>query len=176
MTGNNLSDLDTEQILSGICKAEGLDDASILNFNADNFDLMVTSAFDLDNAGAIRFSYVQNQKTYSAQLRLFYEENKYFVTDRSEWVEQTKVYKLRDYLNAVRYLPQEDIQKLSPDADHYSIYMRQEGTPADYSRIVTYDKEGAGEIGSWQIHLEIQPLKNGHGLGDDVIHAFYDSE
>ena len=173
MTGRNLSELDTEQILSGIREAEGLDDSSLLNCNADNFDLMVTSAFDLDNAGAISFSYVEHQKTYSSQLRLFYEENKYFVTDRSEWPEQTQIYKLRDYLNALRYLPQEEIRKLSPNADHYSIYMRTEGTPEDYNRAVTYGKEGAGEVDGWQIHLEIQPLQNGHGIGGDVIHAFY---
>ena len=175
MTGRNLSDLDTDQILSGICEAEGLDDPSVLNTNADNFDMAVTSDFDLDNAGAIRFSYVEHKKTYCAQLRLFYEENQYFVTERSEWLEQTKIYKLRDYLDALRYLPQEEIKKLSPDADHYSIYMRPEGTPEDYSRVVTYGKNGAGEIGGWQIHLEIVPLKNGRGTGADVIHAFYDS-
>lgn len=175
MTGRNLSNLDTEQILSGICKAEDLDDPSSLSYNASNFDLMVTSAFDLDNAGAISFFYVEHQKTYSAQLRLFYEKNKYFVTDRSKWPEQTQIYKLRDYLNALRYLPQEEIQKLSPNADHYSIYMRTEGTPKDYGRVVTYGKDGAGEIGGWQIHLEIQPLQNGHGTSSDVIHVFYDS-
>ena len=175
MTGRNLSDLDTDQILSGICEAEGLDDSSVLNTNADNFDMAVTSDFDLDNAGAIRFYYVENQKTYGAQLRLFYEENKYFVTERSEWLEQTKIYKLRDYLDALRYLPQEEIRKLSPNAAHYSIYMRPEGTPEDYSRVVTYGKDGAGEIGGWQIHLEIVPLKNGRGTGADVIHAFYGS-
>lgn len=175
MSGRNLSDLDTEQILSGICEAEDLDDGSGLNFNASNFDLMVTSGFDLDGAGAISFSYVQNQKTYSAQLRLFYEENQYFITERSEWPKQTKIYKLRDYLDALRFLPQEEIRKLSPDADHYSIYMRPEGTPEDYSRVVTYDKDGPCTIDGWQIHLEIQPLQNGHGIGADVIHAFYTS-
>ena len=175
MTGRNLSDLDTDQILSGICEAEGLDDPSVLNTNADNFDMAVTSDFDLDNAGAIRFYYVENKKTYCAQLRLFYEENQYFVTERSEWLEQTKIYKLRDYLDALRYLPQEEIRKLSPDADHYSIYMRPEGTPEDYSRVVTYGKDGAGEIVGWQIHLEIVPSQNGHGTGADVIHAFYGS-
>lgn len=175
MTGRNLSDLDTDQILSGICEAEGLDDATNLNFNADNFDLMVTAAFDLDNAGAISFSYVEHQKTYSAQLRLFYEQNKYFVTDRSELPEQTQFYKLGDYLNALRYLPQEEIRKLSPDADTYSIYMRPEGTPEVYSRVLTYGKDGPGEIDGWQIHLEIQPLQNGHGTSSDVIHVFYDS-
>lgn len=175
MTGRNLSDLDTEQILSGICKAEGLDDSSSLNCNANNIDLMVTSAFDLDNAGAISFFYVEKQRTYNAQLRLFYEENKYFVTDRSEWPEQTQIYKLRDYLNALHYLPQEEIQKLSPDADHYAICMRMEGTPEDYSRVVTYGKDGAGKIGGWMIHLEVQPLQNGNGIGSDAIHVFYDS-
>ena len=175
VTGRNLSDLDTDQILSGICEAEGLEDPSVLNANADNFDMAVTSDFDLDNAGAIRFSYVEHKKTYCAQLRLFYEENQYFVTERSKWLEQTMIYKLRDYLDALRYLPQEEIKKLSPDADHYSIYMRPEGTPEDYSRVVTYGKDGAGEIGGWQIHLEIVPLKNGRGTGADVIHAFYNS-
>lgn len=173
MTGRNLSNLDTDQILSGICKAEDLDDSSFLNFNADNFGLRVNSGFDLDDAGAIHFSYMQHQKIYCAQLQLHCEEKRYFVTGRSECPPQTRIYKLGDYLDALRYLPQEEIRKLAPDADRYLILMRPEGTPEDYGRVITYNKDGPCAIDGWLIHLEIQPMENGHGIGADVIHVFY---
>ena len=173
MTGCNISNLDTDQILSGICEAEGLEDSSLLNFNADNFDLQVNSDFDLDHDGAIRYFYVEHQKTYSAQLQLNSKENRHLVTVRSEWPEQTQVYKLRNYLDALRYLPQKEIRKLSPDADRYLIVLRSEVIPEDYSRVVTYDEGGPSAIDGWVIHLEIQPMRNGSGSGADVIHVFY---
>ena len=175
MTGHNISNLDTEQILTGICKAEGLDDSSILYCNADNFDMMLTTEFDFDNSGAIRFSYEQNKKIFSAQLRLFLEDTQYFVTERSEWIDEKRHFLLREYLDALRFLPQKEIRLLSEDADAYSICIQPEGTPEDYERTVMSQSDGAGDADGWIIHLEILPLQNGYGSGDDVIHAFYEA-
>lgn len=129
INGNNVSELDTEMVVEKIAKAEGLENSSQLFVDADNFDLMFTSDFNWANDGAIRFLYGQNQKYYSAQLRMFHDDNKYFITDRSEWIEPEKIFLLSHYLDALKYMPQEEIRQLSPDADGYSVFMRHEGAP-----------------------------------------------
>lgn len=123
INGSNVSELDTEMVVEKIAKAEGLENSSQLLVDADNFDLMFTSNFNWANDGAIRFLYGRNQKYYSAQLRMFHDDNKYFITDRSEWIEPEKVFLLSHYLDALKYMPQEEIRQLSPDADGYSVYI-----------------------------------------------------
>lgn len=180
MSGHNISALDPNQILAGICNAEGLEEPSSLHVNMGNFDLVLTNDFDLAGSGAIRFFYTENQKTYSSQLRLFVHENQYFVTERTEWPEQKQVFSLRGYLEALQYLPQDEICKLSPDADTYSVLLQATGTPEDFERVVTYTAGGAGRIAGWNIHLEVQPnhKRDGayYGSDDEVIHVFYGTE
>ena len=181
INGSNVADLDTERVVEIIANAEKLDDGSQLCVNEDNFDLMFTHDFKWANDGAIRFFYTRNQTTYSAQLRMFHNENKYFITDCSEWTEQGQSFKLFHYLDALKYMPQEEIRELFPDADGYSVYMRHDGVPDDYERVLTYSKNGIVEIDGWNIHLEIQPLhevpEGGYnGTGDEVIHIFYNHQ
>lgn len=112
---------------------------------------------------------------------MFHDDNKYFVTDSSEWAEQTQSFKLTHYLNALKYMPQDEIRKLSPDADDYCVYMRNDGIPDDYTRVLKYSQVGISEIEGWHIHLEIQPLHKNpdsgyHGSGDEVIHLFYNQQ
>jgi len=178
INGSNVSELDTEQVIAKIVKAEKMEHGSQLCVNANNFDLMFTPDFDWANDGAIRFFYGRNQKFYSAQLRMFHDENKYFITERSEWVEQDRIFLLQHYLDALKYMPQEGIRQLSPDADGYSVMQADYGAPDDFDRMITYSAEGAMELDGWYIHLEVQPLhevEGGayNGSGDEVIHLFY---
>ena len=124
---------------------------------------MFTSYFEWANDGAIRFFYLKNQATYSAQLRMIHDDNKYFITDSSEWVEQEQFFKLIHYLDALKYMPQEEIRKLSPDADGFSVYMRNDGVPGDYNRVLKYSQNGVEDIDGWYIHLEVQPLHEVEG-------------
>ena len=179
MEGTNLSDLDPQYILAHIAAVEKLDDTAAPNVNADNFDLLLTDEFDLAGSGAIQFFYTKKQQVYSAQLRLFTDEDHYYVTSRTKWVEQERIFKLQHYLEALQYLPQERIRQLSPDADGYDVVFRDGGTPEDYDRVITYSPDGTGEIDGWFIHLELQPLHEQegayNGTGDEVIHLFYGS-
>lgn len=180
INGSNVSELDTEMVVDKITKAEGLENSSQLLVSADNFDLMFTSDFNWANDGAIRFLYGKNQKYYSAQLRMFHDDNKYFITDRSEWIEPEKIFLLSHYLDALKYMPQEEIRQLSSDADGYSVFMRHEGAPGDYERVLKYSQNGVNNNDGWYIHLEVQPLhevEGGgyNGTGDEVIHLFYNS-
>ena len=181
LDGDNVADLDTDRVTEMIAKIKNLDDGSQLCVNEDAFDLMFTSDFHWANDGAIRFFYIKNHKTYSAQLRMFHSDNKYFVTDSSNCPDQTQSFKLIHYLNALKYLPQEEIRKLSPDADGYCMCLRNDGIPSDYERVLTYSQNGAEDIDGWKIHLEIQPLHKVsvggyNGSGDEVIHLFYNNE
>lgn len=180
INGSNVSELDTEMVVEKIAEAEGLENSSQLLVDADNFDLMFTSDFSWANDGAIRFLYGQNQKYYSAQLRMFHDDNKYFITDRSEWIEPEKVFLLSHFLDALKYMPQAEIRQLSPDADGYSVMMRHEGAPGNYDRVLKYNQNGVNTNDGWYIHLEVQPLhevEGGgyNGTGDEVIHLFYNS-
>ena len=178
INGENVSELDTDRVLEKIADAENLEDTSLLCVNADNFDLMFTPEFDWANDGAIRFFYTKNQKTYSAQIRMFHEDNKYFITDRSDWIDQERIFKLKYYLDALKYIPQEEVRQLSPDADGYSVMQVDYGMPDDFDRVVTYSSQGTMELYGWYIHLTVQPLHeladgSYNGSGDEVIHLFY---
>ena len=71
MTGKNISQLDTEQILTHIRKAQRCGKNTAFYVNGDNFDLQLTTDFDLTDGGAVRFFYPEGNITYSAQLRIF---------------------------------------------------------------------------------------------------------
>ena len=177
LNGSNVSSLNTKLILEKIAEAENLEDSSQLNVNADNFDLMLTADFDWANDGAIRFFYTERDKTYSAQLRMFHDDGKYFITDRSEWIEQNRIFKLKHYLEALKYMPQEEIRKLSPEADGYDVMQVDYGTPADFTRVLTYSEGGVMDLDGWYIHLTVQPLyevdEAYNGVGSELIHLFY---
>ena len=177
LRGENVSDMEPAQITENIAAAEGLKDGSLLCVNTDNFDLQLTSGFDWANDGAIRFFYTEKDGTYSAQLRIFHAKKQYYVTERTKWAEPDQIYKLSDYLNALKYMPQEEIRKLSQNADGYSVFQLADGTPGDYERVLTYSAGGRKDIDGWYIHLAVQPLHNVNGAyngsGDEAIHLFY---
>lgn len=176
--GDRTADLDTERVVDMIAKAEKLTDGSQLYVSDNNFDLLFTPDFKWEHDGTIRFFYTKKQQTYSAQLRMFHEENKYFITAVSKSTEPETRFKLSDYLDALKYMPQEEIRKLSPDADSYSVCVRKDGAPKDYERVLIYNRNGIVPNNGWYIHLEIQPShkvpEGGYkGFGDETIHIFY---
>lgn len=176
MTGNNLSDLDVDTILEHIQKIEGQDDGTIY-MNSDNFSLSVNSEFDWVYSQTVRYFFYENQEIHSAQLRIFPDEDKFYITESSQWVEQDRIFLLRHYLEALKYLPQEEIRQLAP-ADQYIIQHVDGGRPSDYDRVITYSSEGAGQTDGWFIHLMVQPLYEAdggsyQGRGDEIIDLFY---
>ncbi|WP_297719432.1 M56 family metallopeptidase [Intestinimonas sp.] len=174
MEGNQISDLDPQEIVEQIAKRKKLDGDVGLYVNGDQFDLLLTSDFCWDRAQAVRFSYVKDQTTYSAQLRLFTEDSQYFVTESQEWPEQNRVFQLQTYLEALKHLPQEEIRRLSPDADGYSVLLMEEGTPGDDARSITYGADGVEDLDGWYIHLAVAPLHADHSSSaDEMIHLFY---
>lgn len=183
MAGKNVSQLDTEQIISHVKKTQKCRKNTDLYVNGDNFDLQLTTDFDLTDGGAVRFFYPDGKTTYSAQLRIFSDTGKFFVTLRSEWARQQTQYQLADYLDALKYLPQAEIRARFPDAEGFYVSLTEEGAPEDYEDTLTYRANGAGEISGWQIHLALTPRQE-HMQTDEnaeraqetqALHLFYEN-
>ena len=175
MSGNNVSDLNPEAIVDRIMDIENIENSGVYT-NSMNFSLQVNSNFDWVDSQTVSYFYTKNKTTYKGQLRIFPDEEKYFLAEPSEGHEQERIFLLHQYLEAIKYLPQESIRQMAP-ADQYIIQHREEGRPSDYERVITYTTEGAKEIEGWYIHLQIQPLHEEggqyHGTGDEVIDVFY---
>lgn len=183
MAGKNVSQLDTEQIISHVKKTQKCRKNMDLYVNGDNFDLQLTADFDLTDGGAVRFFYPDGKTTYSAQLRIFSDTGKFFVTLRSEWARQQTQYQLADYLDALKYLPQAEIRARFPDAEGFYVSLTEEGAPEDYEDTLTYRANGAGEISGWQIHLALTPRQEHLQMGEEAasvqeaktLHLFYEN-
>ena len=183
MAGKNVSQLDTEQIISHVKKTQKCRKNTDLYVNGDNFDLQLTADFDLTDGGAVRFFYPDGKTTYSAQLRIFSDSGKFFVTQRSEWTQQQTQYQLADYLDALKYLPQAEIRARFPDAEGFYVSLTEEGTPEDYEDTLTYRANGTGEISGWQIHLALTPRQEHLQMGEEAasaqeaktLHLFYEN-
>ena len=185
MDGSNVSQLDSAQIAGKIAKTQKLKNSEALYVNADNFELRLTKNFDFENRGTIRFFYYDKWDVYSAQLRIHPDSGKFFVTERGEWAEQQSVYQLTDYLDALKFLPQAEIGARYPDAQGYLVMLTEGGTPEDFEDVLTYGKDGAGEIDGWQIHLLLIPRyekaetdaedTEDAAAGTQWLHLFYEN-
>ena len=177
MSGDNVSNLKPEAIVDRIMDIENFDNSGVY-MNSLNFSLQVDSDFNWADSQAVTYFFMKSKTTYMGQLRIFPNEGKYFLTEPSEGQEQQSIFLLRHYLEAVKYLPQKVIRQMAP-ADQYIIEHREEGTPNDYERVITYTSDGAKEIEGWNIHLRILPLhEDGEGYsgtGEEVIDVFYSS-
>ena len=175
MNGNNVSGLDPEAIVERILDIEDITNSGV-HVNTSNFPVQVDSNFNWADSQTVSFFFKENHKTYSSQLRIYPEEDKYFLTEPDEWPEQEVHFLLRHYLEAIKYLPQYEIQQMAP-ADQYIIQHVANGRPSDYERVITYSSDGVQETTGWFIHLQIQPLhadEEGYsGSGDEVIELFY---
>lgn len=183
MAGKNVSQLDTEQIISHVKKTQKCRKNTDLYVNGDNFELQLTADFDLTDGGAVRFFYPDGKTTYSAQLRIFSDTGKFFVTLRSEWARQQTQYQLADYLDALKYLPQAEIRAHFPDAEGFYVSLTEEGAPEDYEDTLTYRASGAGEISGWQTHMALTSRQEHLQMGEEAasaqeaktLHLFYEN-
>lgn len=193
MSEKNISELDTDSILTNISKAKKLDGTS--EIWTDKYGISASLDPNLNFSGfsnTIWFCYTKNQKTYSSQMNINIRNNEYNIANYEElyfeypiyegykWSENDEVYKLRDLLNAVKYLPKEEIKKLAPNADAYSIDFKSDLSPNNEDYVITYNKDGVTKSDESKIHLTIWSMKrdkqhnNGYiSNGQNLIHAYY---
>lgn len=175
MDGTNLANLDPQDIVEQI---ENLEDTSQLYVNGDNFEITLTSDFQWESSETVRFFYFKNQETYSAQLRISPQENKYFITQAGRWPEQDSIFLLVNYLEALKYLPQAEIRQMLPHAVGYAVSLVEEGSPENYPQSLTYTPQGAGTMDGWYVHLLVEPVyENNEGTpASEGVHLFYGGE
>lgn len=177
MTGNNVSNLNPEAIVDRIIDIENITNSGVYT-NPNNYSLQVDSDFNWagEDSQAVRYFFSDSKSTYSGQLRIFPDKEKYLILPPTEKKDQESTFLLRHYLDAVKYLPQDSIRQMAP-ADQYIIQQREEGQPSDYNRVITYSSKGVEDTDGWYIHLQIQPLHEEggqyHGTGDEVLDVFY---
>lgn len=176
MDGHNVSNLDPQNIVSRIVKIEKLDEGSNIYMTDNDFGVQVTADFEWIYSQTIQYFYLKGQDTYSAQLRKLPDEDTFRMTESSEWGEQSSNFLLYHYLQALKYLPQEEIRQMAP-ADLYIVRHFHEGKPSDYDRVITYSPGGTSDINSWFIHLRLEPFHTVdgayRGTEEGVIHLFY---
>lgn len=178
MAGRRVSDLEPQKIVEQIAQMEKLQNSSQLYANGDNFEIILTPDFQWIHDETVRFFYLRNQETYSAQLRLFPEENQYFVTEATQWPEQDRYFILQTYLEALKYLPQAEIRAFLPQAAGYVVQWIDAGSPDSENRVVTYTAQGVHAIDGWYIHLLVEPIYEGkEGVpAEEGVHLFYGEE
>lgn len=182
MTGVNLSDLQPLEITQSIGEIVGKD-YSELALTPDNFELTVSTDFSYIESEAIRFLYdIDKENCKAAQLRIFPTEADFFVTEsNNNWVApKEQVFKLYSYLEALKYLPQEEIATLcTTPPQRYAIQISANDSEYNEGRQIFYNKDGVTENNDWQIRLDIQPLYEAdgsfNGVGNDIIHVYYNS-
>ena len=175
MGGGNVADLDPAGIVDRIVRYQDMEyDNAYVNTN--NFSLTVDGNFDWVDSQAVRYFYYEDQSVRSGQLRIFPEEQAYFLTESEPWPDQNRIFLLRHYLDALKYLPQDAIRALAP-ADRYLIEHIDGGSPTGFDRVITYSAFGPGPTDGWYLHLRLLPLHeagDGYaGGGDEAVHLFY---
>lgn len=184
MTGANIRDFDAAAVTETIVKDKKLSDASQLYVCAEKTEIVLTEKFDWAEACPlfVQFFYEKNGKYQAAQLSVFPEAEKYAVTGSTDWAEPKSLYHLQDFLEALQYMPQDEIRALQPDADQYRVQLTQEGAPEGSERSITYGPGGAAELDGWYIHLTLYPIhaakdetETSGGVGDpkQAIELFY---
>ena len=114
---------------------------------------------------------------------MFHTKKQYYITERTKWAEQDQIYKLSDYLDALKYLPQAEIRARFPDAEGFYVSLTEEGAPEDYEDTLTYRASGAREISGWQIHLALTLRQEHLQMGEEAasaqeaksLHLFYEN-
>ena len=176
MNGSNISELDTEQIVDRIAKAEKLNGNSQPYVGGDN--ILFASDFTWMTDDVIRYYYFKNQEAYSGKLQMFPDKNRYLITKAEEHVKPVLIYRISDYLNALKYMPQEKIRRLYPDAEAYVVHLISDGAPSDYEHVITYTQNGIEDIDGWYIHLMVSPTYEAepggyYGSDEELLHLFY---
>lgn len=183
MQGLNVSDLQTDALLHHIAQVLGAKREQII-VPEDNFQLQVSGNFDWMESQTVSMLISKSETGgafYAAQLRIFPGEHQFWVTKPQPQEPPQKYFYLGDYLDALKYLPQEQIRSLMRNnPDTYLINFAGNASPSDNQPCVFYDQSGVtGTNSGWSVRLDIQPGYRDadgsgyHGSGSDAIHVFY---
>ena len=179
LPGPNVADMDVQEVLRNIRKYNGLDKNQNPYVNSYMNDAILRDNFDLELVHIPYFS-DQDGKTWLSVAMFSDLAESCTLGGQYEWEEQNTRFLFENYLNALKYLPQERIQAMLPNTEHYRIRFVEEGTPGSYDRVIRYSDRGIGTTDGWLIHLEVIPAYHENGgfydTGEKSIHLFYGDE
>ena len=181
MRGDNIADIDPDYIVSEIRKAEKLNPDAEIYTRPGGFSLDMDSDFELCDNQTIVFYFKRQDGMYCEQLRFFGDSDMFFLPGESRVAAPETVYLLEDYLNALKYMPKDEIRRMCPNADLYLIDFVGFSEAEELNRVITYSKDGVTNLGEKLIHIVIGPMhgsdEDGYsGTGDEMIHLFYGTE
>ena len=185
MQGANLADLEPGVIISNIGQvtraAEGeiyLAPAgvSVMWHVTGDFDWYMCTTFRMYTAGDSRLG---GRRYFYQQLRGFPDDERFYVT-----VGQRLTYKpntdflLADILYGLKHIPQSYIQSMVRGYPcTFIITFRGDETPHSGQPRVFYNRNGVvtqDVVQGRVIRFDIQPMYQGHGIGSDLIHFFFE--
>jgi len=183
MHGSNLSDLQSDYIVDHVAQITGASSERIF-VSDSNFMIQTNENFDLYIGGAISIMFPQSrfgsERNYSSQLRIFPDNNDFFVTSAQRYEPSQQYFHLKVYLDALKYLPQEHIRSMVRDNPSiYQIVLRDRSQVVNNATNVFYNEYGLTSDNNWTILLHIQPMYIGEGndgytgVGTDIIQIFY---
>lgn len=177
MRGDNIADIDPDYIVSEIRKAEKLNPDAEIYTRPGGFSLDMDSDFELWDNQTIVFYFKRQDGMYREQLRFFGDSDMFFLPGESRVAAPETVYLLEDYLNALKYMPKDEIRRMCPNADLYLIDFVGFSEAEELNRVITYSKDGVTNLGEKLIHIVIGPMhgsdEDGYsGTGDEMIHLF----
>ncbi len=176
MSGSNVSDIDTQQVMKQIRKYNDLEENQNAYMNSWGFDILLDENFDFASA-SVQYFFYKEQKTFSSILVFVPLADSFCLLGTEEWQEQDSIFLLEHYLNALRSLPQKEIRAMAPKAERFLVEHVEEGTPGDYERVIRYSSDGVGNTNGWLIHLKVVPAYMEAGTRRDAqeeaIHLFY---
>ena len=188
MQGVNLSDLQADDITRNIVQITGAKNGEVFVPGEANFHIQVTDSFDWLIDGAISIIFSRDRfgsvHYYSSQLRIFPDNNEFFLTSPQRQEPNWNKIPLRDYLDALKHIPQDTVIELSRDNPAmFNISIRDVDYWSNYDLPrVYYDRNGlTGSVIDWSIMFDVIPgyaiegIDGFTGYGSDVILLFFAS-
>lgn len=176
LPGPNVADMDVKDVMENIRKYEGLEKNANAYVNTYNESIILLGNFDLELVH-IPYFYYRDGKTYLSMAMFSDLAESCTLGGQYEWEEQDTIYLLEHYLNALKYMPQDQMKAMLPNAEHFRIRQIEEGTPGSYDRVIRYSNRGVGATDGWLIHLEVIPTDHINGgfydTGEPSVHLFY---
>lgn len=189
MNGINLSDLQTDDIIQRVVQITGAKNGKVFVPSDNNFSIQVTENFDWQLGGTISFLFSKNrfgtERAYSSQLRIMANNNEFFVTSADIREIPENQYYLKDYLDALKYLPQDYIRSIvRENPDMYDIVFRDVDYINDELPKVFYSRNGLinDNVDNWTIMFDVYPSYHSEGmsgytsLGSDTVRLYYVAE
>lgn len=183
LQGSNPADLNSDEIIRRIVEITGAADDDIFLYDT-NIQFNVSGNFDWAIHNYIpvmlrkkRFGGVQY---YGCQLQM--PESGFFLTKTWKISDPQPQYKLYDLLDALKYLPQEQIRsRVSGQPNLYSIFITGENSlPDNTEPCIFYDRNGITERRDWRIRLVLLPMvqdeqdsSTHRGVVSERMHLFF---